>query len=53
MMKEKMVTVKRSTYQLLRNTYPLHYSVVCFGAPWDNFWYKPKKLTPIFYYFFY
>ena len=24
--KKKMITVKTSTYQLLKNTYPLHYS---------------------------
>ena len=26
MMKEKMITVKASTLQLLKNRYPLHYS---------------------------
>ena len=26
MMEEKMITVKTLTYQLLKNTYPLHYS---------------------------
>ena len=32
--------------------YNFENEVVCFSAPLDKFWSKPKKLTPNFYYFF-